>query len=83
MKSVRARIFPVVSVVVVVLATSGCATADRGSQNAFGLIQSRPAHFAPPKDTTFAVSTKELVLREDPTGRETRLFWGLITITDY
>ncbi len=83
MKSARARILAVFAITVVLSVVSGCATADRGSQNAFGLIQSRPAHYAPPKDTTFALSTKELVLRDSPTGRETKIFWGLVTITDY
>ncbi len=83
MKPRLIRIFPVLFAVVILSTVCGCATADRGSQNAFGLIQSRPAHFAPPKDTTFAVSTKDLTLRENVTGRETRILWGLITITDY
>lgn len=65
------------------LPSAGCATADRGGQNAFGLVESRPAHFAPPGNTTFALSTKELSSRENVTGRETRLLWGLLTITDY
>ena len=62
---------------------AGCASTGGRDGNFLGLIETRDASFRPSPPATIAVSTSEIANRDEPSGRETRLLWGLITIQDY
>ena len=52
--------------------------------NLLGIVQDRPYSFNPVSPVTIPISYKDVLFnREDFGGREVRLLWGLITITDY
>ncbi|MCC5839495.1 MAG: hypothetical protein JJT96_05155 [Opitutales bacterium] len=61
----------------------GCASTGGRDSNLLGIIETRDATFRPASPTTIGLSTKEIGTRDEPSGRETRLLWGLFTIKDY
>ena len=67
---------------------AGCATRSTsagsvGEQTFLGLVTVKDKSFAVPGETTFPLSANEISPNAERTGREVRLFWGLITYTDY
>jgi len=73
-----------------VLLFSGCSRRQsmnpykREEFNLLGVYQSKPASFKPASKATIDISTKEVMLqRENFSGRERSILWGLITVTDY
>ena len=73
-----------------VLLFSGCSRREsmnpykREEFNLLGIYQSKPASFKPVSKATIDVSTKEVMIqRENFSGRERSILWGLITVTDY
>jgi hypothetical protein len=61
----------------------GCASTGGRDSNLLGIIETRDASFRPASPTTIGLSTREIGTRDEPSGRETRLLWGLFTIKDY
>lgn len=71
------------ALVAVVALFAGCASTGGRDGNFLGIIETRDASFRPASPATIGVSTNEIAKRDEPSGRETRLLWGLITIKDY
>ena len=52
--------------------------------NVLGIIHNRPHSFNPVPKTSLPISYGDVLPnRENYSGREVRLLWGLITVTDY
>jgi hypothetical protein len=72
------------------LLLSGCSRRQsmnpykREEFNFLGIYQSKPSSFKPAPKATIPISTKEVMLqRENFSGRERSILWGLITVTDH
>lgn len=77
-----------VSLALVALATSGCATrptAGGGRETTVlgGVVTVATKSFQPTSQTTIAADTTKLVGRGDPSGARTAVLWGLLTFQDY
>lgn len=52
--------------------------------NLLGIVHNKPASYQPVKKVSLPISYRDVLFnRENYSGRELRLLWGLITITDY
>jgi hypothetical protein len=52
--------------------------------NLLGIVQHKPYSFNPVAKTSIPISYHDVLFnRENFTGRELNLLWGLVTITDY
>ena len=52
--------------------------------NLLGIVQHKPYSFNPVSKTSIPISFHDVLFnRENFTGRELNLLWGLVTITDY
>ena len=52
--------------------------------NLLGVVHNKPHSFNPVPKTSIPISYKDVLPnRENFSGRELRLLWGLITVTDY
>lgn len=74
--------------VATLLLSTGCATrtAAGGAKEVTvlgGLVTTTAKSFQPVNPTTTDVDTTKLIGRGNPTGRQTSILWGLITLTDY
>ena len=64
----------------------GCASHPQGTgqtANFLGLVTVTDSSFEPANQTTVSISSKEIGMDEDLSGRQVELLWGLITLTDY
>ncbi|MGB0371531.1 MAG: hypothetical protein ACPGN3_09275 [Opitutales bacterium] len=52
------------------------------SSSFLGLVEYESGTFSPTTKNTFAVSSEELVPRDNFSGDRVKLFWGLITLED-
>jgi len=92
MKSKKLLVFT--SLLFAVALFQGCRTSPTQAQldnmvdptverNFFGLVQERPQSFHPRKVSSFPLRSKEVVGRQNMTGDQVSLFWGLISFEDY
>jgi hypothetical protein len=69
------------------LVFAGCASTAPGEPpqhvNVLGVFETSEANFVPPTGNTFHLSQNEVDQNPVRTGRQVKLFWGLITYTDY
>lgn len=82
------------SLVVALALFQGCRTSPTQAQldnmvdpaierNFFGIVQERPASYHPRKVSSFPLRSREIVGRQNMTGDQVSLFWGLISFEDY
>lgn len=76
-----------ISLTFALVAFAGCATTPPGEGrqhvNVLGIVEVKERSFEDPGNLTFAVSEGDLIANKEPTGRQVKLLWGLITYTDY
>ena len=72
------------------LLSAGCSSKGvvnpykKSELNVFGVLHNRPNSFNPVSKTSIPISYGDILPhRENFSGRELRLLWGLITVTDY
>jgi len=68
------------------LLTSGCKNSEgiaRSDTNFLGIVKMNAGSYEEIDSTTFDVHTSELYTREDISGDNIELLWGLVTIADY
>ena len=72
------------------LLCAGCSTKGvmnpykKSELNVLGIVHNRPHSFNPVPKTNIPISYGDVLPnRENFSGRELRLLWGLITVTDY
>ncbi|MGJ8638654.1 MAG: hypothetical protein ACSHYA_04615 [Opitutaceae bacterium] len=72
-----------VSALVFTACDSGHAQLEKKETNLLGAVSYSAESYAPTGPGTVAISTNELYDRDNPTGDQVSLLWGLITIKDY
>ena len=85
------KISTVTTLIVIALATlfsTGCMRNETAytvpsKSSVLGLIEFSEGTFEPVGSNTLAVSTEEIVPRDNFSGDSVKLFWGLITLKDY
>ena len=72
------------------LVSAGCSSKGvvnpykKSELNVFGVVHNKPNSFNPVPKTSIPISYGDVLPnRENFSGRELRLLWGLITVTDY
>ena len=72
------------------LVSAGCSSKGvvnpykKSELNVFGVVHNKPHSFNPVPKTSIPISYGDILPpRENFSGRELRLLWGLITVTDY
>jgi len=79
------RILGVGGVLLVAALAIGCTSGPTGARrtNLLGVVTSQSGNYDPAPPTTIAVSASELGAPKQPTGKQVRLLWGLITLNNY
>lgn len=55
----------------------------QGESHLLGVAKVERADYTPTRPTTFAISSDEIISRENFSGDKVTLLWGLITLKDY
>lgn len=79
------KVLPILAFVLVCFALSGCGAshADKKQANVLGIVKFEEAAYTNSGKTTFAMSSDEVLPRENFSGDKVTLFWGLVTLKDY
>ncbi len=88
------KIIPLLLTALSLVLLSGCNTGPTTAQkermlkpnegyNFFGIVKSEPGSFKQPSLTSANVSSSDVTTRDNFSGDNVTLFWGLISLQDY
>ena len=90
MKQFPAKHIPLLLLASLLFICAGCSNKGvvnpykKSEFNLLGIVHKRPHSFNPLPKTTLPISYSDVLpYRENFSGSELRLLWGLITVTDY
>jgi hypothetical protein len=77
----------IVALIGISLFASGCKTTSSvyapRETNILGIVNHQPKSYATIGNTTFRLSSDEIISRKNFSGNKTSFLWGLFTYTDY